>query len=489
MEKVNFSLDLLLIWFIRQCVFAQHWRVTVTSNHMCVPTGSTAVIPCSFTHPSDVTFTKAFWTLRPWSGRNGVDLRRNPAYSGRVHFMWDESDAGRVNNVCTLRLSGVKRSDSARYYIRITTQEALNRWLERGPWLSVTGYTLIYMLQCYDFYLQLAACVCVCESVCYSTVINGHKCLFILDLSVWSPPRPVTEGHAVKLKCKNKCTPWSSPTVVWKKNGEEVNDKQTHNNELLIQRVSHEDMGYYSCALKGHEGHPSKPVRLNVLFSPKFTSVSVSHSNGIHPVTLTCSSDANPPVESYTWFKVNESSPVGSGQQYSITNISSEDGGQYYCEARNKYGAEKSSAVSITDKGQNHTVLGMVGVAACVVLGVSLLTVFLCMRRHSKGTNCKWKDHQNDVDYVNDPQGGDPGAIQMSSVYQSLNPNTTQPDGVYQSLNPNTIQPDGVYQSLNPNTIQPDGVYQTLNPNTTQPDGVYQTLNPNTTQPDAFIRA
>ena len=66
-------------------------------------------------------------------------------------------------------------------------------------------------------------------------------------------------------------------------------------------------------------------------------------------VTLTCSSDANPPVEIYTWFKVGESTPVGSGQQYSITNIRSEDGGQYYCEARNEHGAEDSTAVSIME--------------------------------------------------------------------------------------------------------------------------------------------
>ena len=68
-------------------------------------------------------------------------------------------------------------------------------------------------------------------------------------------------------------------------------------------------------------------------------------------MTLTCSSDANPPVENYTWFKVNESTPVGSGQQYSITNISSEDGGQYYCEARNKYGAGNSMTVSVIVEG------------------------------------------------------------------------------------------------------------------------------------------
>lgn len=84
--------------------------------------------------------------------------------------------------------------------------------------------------------------------------------------------------------------------------------------------------------------------------SPKNTSASVRPdviTKG-SSVNMTCSSDANPPVAIYTWFKVNESTPVGSGQQYSITNISSEDGGQYYCEARNEHGADNSSAVSIT---------------------------------------------------------------------------------------------------------------------------------------------
>lgn len=93
---------------------------------------------------------------------------------------------------------------------------------------------------------------------------------------------------------------------------------------------------------------------------PKKTAVSFSDDSVMamgNTVTLACSSDANPPVEIYTWFKVGESTPVGSGQQYSITDISSEDGGEYYCEARNKYGAEDSTAVSI-----------MEGINACLTL-------------------------------------------------------------------------------------------------------------------------
>jgi hypothetical protein len=57
-------------------------------------------------------------------------------------------------------------------------------------------------------------------------------------------------------------------------------------------------------------------------------------------VTLTCSSDANPPVDKYTWYKKNVTSPKASGQSYSIHKVSSEDREGYYCEALNIIGRE-----------------------------------------------------------------------------------------------------------------------------------------------------
>uniref|UniRef100_A0A4W5JYR7 Ig-like domain-containing protein n=1 Tax=Hucho hucho TaxID=62062 RepID=A0A4W5JYR7_9TELE len=64
-------------------------------------------------------------------------------------------------------------------------------------------------------------------------------------------------------------------------------------------------------------------------------------------VTLTCNSDANPPVQNYTWLKRNITSPKASGQSYTITKISSEDSGEYYCEARNILGGENFSLIPI----------------------------------------------------------------------------------------------------------------------------------------------
>ena len=88
---------------------------------------------------------------------------------------------------------------------------------------------------------------------------------------------------------------------------------------------------------------------------PKNTSVSVSPSGEIvegSSVTLTCSSDANPPVDKYTWYKKNVTSPKASGQSYSITNIISEDRGEYYCEAQNGRGSMNSTALMIIVAGK-----------------------------------------------------------------------------------------------------------------------------------------
>ncbi|KAI5085847.1 Fc receptor-like protein 5, partial [Silurus meridionalis] len=89
---------------------------------------------------------------------------------------------------------------------------------------------------------------------------------------------------------------------------------------------------------------------LSILDPPKNVLVSISPSGEIvdgSSRNLTCSSDSNPPVENYTWFKENETSPVGSGQSYRALQS-----GLYYCEAQNNLGSRRSAAVSITINGE-----------------------------------------------------------------------------------------------------------------------------------------
>ncbi len=91
-------------------------------------------------------------------------------------------------------------------------------------------------------------------------------------------------------------------------------------------------------------------IVIAVLDPPRSVSVSVTGSGEIvegDSVTLICSSDSNPPVLIFIWFKENQSSSVGSGQSFSALQS-----GRFYCEAHNQHGSQRSDAVTVTVKGR-----------------------------------------------------------------------------------------------------------------------------------------
>ncbi|KAL2086832.1 hypothetical protein ACEWY4_017891 [Coilia grayii] len=65
-------------------------------------------------------------------------------------------------------------------------------------------------------------------------------------------------------------------------------------------------------------------------------------------VTLSCSSDANPPVHNYTWYlKTGAESLVrGTGESISF-NVTSDTSGLYYCQAQNEVGSQTSTEVAV----------------------------------------------------------------------------------------------------------------------------------------------
>ncbi|KAG5278038.1 hypothetical protein AALO_G00094510 [Alosa alosa] len=287
-------------------ITSQKWEVKFTRRHVCAVTGSSVVMPCSFTHPTGLMVSKVYWRYRPNHNSRFTNITDgNPKYKGRMQYFWNKNNRKNKTN-CTFKLSKLMMSDNGEYFTRIETEDSIEKWM------------------------------------------SGSKVtLSVKELSV-GVPDPVIEGSVVKLICNNICSSIYEPTVIWRKNGQDLPVKQTNNNELILQSVSTEHEGNYSCALKQHEDHPSKPVELNVMFPPRVPSVSVSpHSQTLEgaSVTLTCNSDANPPVENYTWFNRNGSivSKLDTGKYYNIGNVSSEHTGDYYCEAKNLYGASNST--------------------------------------------------------------------------------------------------------------------------------------------------
>lgn len=70
-------------------------------------------------------------------------------------------------------------------------------------------------------------------------------------------------------------------------------------------------------------------------------------------VSLTCSSDANPPNK-YTWYKKNKI-PLSEEPQLVFNSIQASDSGEYYCVAKNDLGRHTSEYVSINVKCEWNT--------------------------------------------------------------------------------------------------------------------------------------
>uniref|UniRef100_W5KPX9 Ig-like domain-containing protein n=1 Tax=Astyanax mexicanus TaxID=7994 RepID=W5KPX9_ASTMX len=276
------------------------WIVTYKQQKICAIKGSTVFIKGTFTLPPDLgklELKKTFCMKFPNPWEEPTDLSVDPDYSGRVECLTDKK------TYYSLKLSNVTKKDEHEYNFRIKADDDKKKWIGKDNFiLKVTG-------------------------------------------ELRKSPGEVTEGESAVLTCKTTCS-LTDPTFIWYKDGRPLTTEMIQKNQQLhLQTVSSEDAGSYSCAVRGSEHLPSTAQTLRVR---RDVSVSISPSGGIvegSSVTLTCSSDGDPPVEIYTWFK--GSSSVGTGGTYSIPNISSEDSGEYTCQSRNQLGEGRSTAVSL----------------------------------------------------------------------------------------------------------------------------------------------
>ncbi|KAK3510767.1 hypothetical protein QTP70_022476, partial [Hemibagrus guttatus] len=195
------------------------------------------------------------------------------------------------------------------------------------------------------------------DYTCRAENKHGYQLSAAAFLNVLYPPKNVLasisssgeilEGRSVTLTCSSDANP-PVQNYTWYKGSSHMSTGHTYR----INSIRSEDSGDYTCRAENKHGYQlSATAFLNVLYPPKNVLASISSSGEIvegSSVTLTCSSDANPPVQSYTWYnEMNERSPVGSGQSYSFT-LSSSSSGEFYCVAQNKYGSQRAPAVPLT---------------------------------------------------------------------------------------------------------------------------------------------
>ncbi|CAL8287269.1 unnamed protein product [Arctogadus glacialis] len=282
-----------------------------------------------------------------------VNLKHDADYAGRVEYSCGEVNctSSSCNGTCTLRIKDLRQSDSAEYKFRFITN--IDKFSgDPGVTLSVTD-----------------------------------------QVKVSFPSS--TDPTRANMTCRSMCSLAGGFTYIWFRNGQYVEQGIYYKGN-----ISSEDN--YACAVEGYK-HLHSPL----VYAPKTPLVTVSPSGKIKEgssVTLSCSSDANP-AANYTWFKEHDDSVGQSGQNYTITNITSELGGSYYCQPRNAIGRHNSTFLFISVKEDNvpestsssQTTAVAVGTIG-VLLATILLLVFLWMRTKRASRNSGQGGRPNTVE-------------------------------------------------------------------------------------------
>ncbi|XP_076583697.1 sialoadhesin-like [Chaetodon auriga] len=185
------------------------WGVTYGSTKTCALKGSTVEIRCTYTYPSSgnrpyTEVQNKFW-FTELSRAEPVDLRTDSQYSGRVEYSYN-------NNDCTLRITDLRESDSAKYKFRFTTNQP------DGSYTGSPGVTLN-----------------------------------VTDLQVKEHG-----SNSGWIYCQRVCYLPDRSSYIWYRNGEKI-QRESSSSSYYYSR-SHKPADSYSCALSGHEDFPSPSV-------------------------------------------------------------------------------------------------------------------------------------------------------------------------------------------------------------------------------------
>ncbi|XP_056447331.1 B-cell receptor CD22-like isoform X2 [Gadus chalcogrammus] len=364
-------------------------RVTYSSSNVCALRGAMVLIHCTYEYPVIVPYrptrVRTLW-FTEGDNYQALDLEPNgvSVYTGRIEYSCGEvgCTGSRCHGTCALKIRDLRRSDSAVYKFRFTTnQPGVEHTGEPGVKLSVTDPDLQVKVS-FPYPTIPTWTKLECHSRCglagdppyiwfrngqnagqgvnnrvvtqfgdiYSCAVQGFS---PHSPSVYAPKTPsvtvrpsgeLEEGSSVTLSCSSDANPAANYT--WFK---VINQRYyRHMNQgpqVIFRSILSTDSGQY-CCIAQTELRTSKLIYIYVKYRPKHTSVYSSPSGGIKEdssVTLSCSTDANPAAD-YTWFKNNQPLPWGPSRRHTFPSVRPEDSGTYRCHAENKYGQLSSNS-------------------------------------------------------------------------------------------------------------------------------------------------
>ncbi|XP_039626562.1 carcinoembryonic antigen-related cell adhesion molecule 5-like isoform X2 [Polypterus senegalus] len=225
-----------------------------------------------------------------------------------------------------------------------------------------------------------------------------------LDKPVIDTPAQMMEDTVVTLNC-SAAAPCAdeNPSIRWDDllNGNATQSETTRADgnkdvlSILTFRASFlHNKKTLTCTAQYTVGSVNKTAKetttLNVLYAPKKTSAS-SQAGGVlegQSATLNCSSEANPPVGQYTWFRGNEETPIGTGRTLTFSQVTISQAGAYYCQARNTHGAETSPPVTLDVLYRPRNTSAVTNVHGVIPAGTSV--TLSCTSKANPPANYTW---------------------------------------------------------------------------------------------------
>uniref|UniRef100_A0AAV2MBJ4 Ig-like domain-containing protein n=1 Tax=Knipowitschia caucasica TaxID=637954 RepID=A0AAV2MBJ4_KNICA len=194
------------------------------------------------------------------------------------------------------------------------------------------------------------------------------------------PPRDIREGSSVNLSCSSQANPPATRFTWYRIQGDQALVLGSVQN-LTLPSVRAHNSGQYYCSAWNPLGYQTSPfTALTILYPPKNTSVWARPSGVVdagRPLTLTCSSQANPAVDNFTWHRLPlegssaQSWGIRSGPVFTFSEVGPEASGRYYCEARNRIGVHSSPVLTVRVRGR----LKVIALASAVGVSAALITL------------------------------------------------------------------------------------------------------------------
>ncbi|XP_050984748.1 uncharacterized protein si:dkey-238d18.5 [Labeo rohita] len=266
-------LFIFFLWLRVSPANAENWNATVPKSVVGL-SGSCVEIPCTFVYPTKDQIYTEFTGI--WLKKNEESTVYNPdaskiidSFKGRTSLIGDLR-----KNDCSLKISSLSSSDAGQFVFRIEIEQL-------DMYTYKKGNEIVSLI--------------VQETAENPTVFVEEEA---------TSGKPVTATCNVSHSC-----PSEPPRVTWSHNGTRSSPSQTQNSTsysltFTPSREDHNKILTCSAEFKGKTvtGYKTLKVKYPPYNVHVVTKSSVKENDSVE---LTCSSDSNPPANSYEWFTSN----------------------------------------------------------------------------------------------------------------------------------------------------------------------------------------